>query len=115
MAFTIEFLSASNSGEPIQVAAITSPGTIIHSGIAGTTQKDEVFIYAHNTGTGVFPMILEIGSTGAGNRVSISIAPQDSYQLIYPGIPINNSAIIRGYCTSGANVILAGGYVQRGP
>lgn len=116
MAISIEFLSASSSGQPIPITRTTSSGDAIHTGVAGTTQKDEVFIYANNTGIYTYPLVLEIGGTGLSNRFYYSIPPQDAgLTLVYPGLPINNSTIIRGFCASGANIISVNGYVQRGP
>jgi len=115
MAVTIEFLSASSSGQGIQIANTSPSGTIIHSGVAGTTQKDEVFLYANNTGSGAYPLVLEVGGTGSANRVFYNIAPQDGYTLIYPGFPANNSLVFRGYSPSGANLFIVNGYAQRGP
>jgi hypothetical protein len=115
MAFSIEFLSSSLSGEPVPLAATTSPGTTLHSGVAGTTQKDEVFIYANNTGVSLAMLVLEVGGTGVSNRIFQTLTPQDGYQLVYQGFPINNNAVIRAYSPSGANLIITQGYAQRGP
>jgi hypothetical protein len=115
MAFTIEFLSASNSGEPVVIAATSSPGTLIHTSIAGTSQKDEVFLYVNNTGSGVWPFILQMGGTGLANQMAIDIYPKEPPQLICQGFLVNNSATIRGYSPSGVSGLIINGYVQRGP
>ena len=119
MAYSINFLSASVSGGyPVSIQATGSPGTIIHSGVSGAnpqTQIDEVFLYANNTGTMFYPLILEVGGTGIFNRVSMTIATQDSPQLILQGWPLNSGAMIRGYSPSGSGMMVIGGYVQRGP
>lgn len=115
MAITIEFLSASNSGEPIQITATESPGTIIHSGVAGTSQKDEVYAYANNTGNYIYPLVVEYAGTGLSNRISTDIFSRETPLLISPGFLVNNDATIRAFSPSGASLIRINGYVQRGP
>ena len=119
MAYSINFLSAAVSGGfPVSIQATSSPGTIIHSGVSGAnpqTQIDEVFLYANNTGNQFYPLVLEVGGTGAINRVPMMIATQDSPQLVLQGWPLNSGAMVRGYSPSGAGLMVIGGYVQRGP
>jgi hypothetical protein len=116
MSYSINFLSASVSGGfPIQIGVTGSPGTIIHSGVAGTSQIDEVFLYANNTGNQFSPLVLEVGGTGFFNRIVMTIATQDSPQLILQGWPLNSGAVIRGFSPSGSGLFIIGGYVQRGP
>ena len=44
--------SQSTNGRGILVAATSTPGTLIHTAVAGTSDIDEVWIYAAcNTGT----------------------------------------------------------------
>lgn len=121
MAYTLEHLSYSTGGQPIVINAISSPGTFIHSGVAGTSQKDEIFLYANNTGTGLYNIALQIGDSGAANTVFAPVASQDGFTLICPGLPINSGFIIRAYAVSGngyanpSGMLRVCGYVQRGP
>ncbi len=115
MAFSIEFLSSSNSGEPIVITATTSPGTLIHTSIAGTSQKDEVFLYVNNTGASVWPIVLEMGNTGMANRMIMDIYPKEAPLLISQGFLLNQAGTVRGYSPSGVSGLVVNGYVQRGP
>ena len=115
MAYSINFLSACRSGEPIQITGTNSAqANAIHTGIAGTTQIDEVFLYVNNSGSQFYPLVIQMGAQTPAHELTMWIATQDSPQLILPGWPINNSAFIRGYSPSGINFSI-GGYVQRGP
>jgi len=116
MAYTINFLSASAFGAPIQITGTGNVGSnAIHTGIAGTTQMDEVFLYANSTGSQFYPLVLQVAGTGAAYDLKMTIAPQDSPQLILPGWPINSSLVIKAYSPSGSGMFLIGGYIQRGP
>lgn len=115
MAYSINFLSASLSGEPIPLMATGSPGTIIHTSIAGSAQMDEIFLYANNTGNQFYPLVLQVACTSGSHAMTMMMATQDSPQLVLQGWPVNQSATVRGYSPSGSGLMIIGGYVQRGP
>jgi hypothetical protein len=112
MAFTLEFLQASTSGQLISVGATSSPGTIIHSGVAGTSQKDEVYLYANNTGA--TSVLLTVQFANLTPPINQTILPQEGMILVCPGLPINNSAPVRAYAAT-SGWIQIGGHVLRGP
>lgn len=115
MAFSIEFLSGSTNGRPIKVAQTADPGTTIHTAIAGTTQKDEVFLYAHNSSAAAVELTIEFGGNSSpDDLIKQTIAAKDGVALVIPGLPINNGLVVKAYAGT-ANVITISGYVQRGP
>ena len=44
-----QLLSGSTNGRMIKVVAVATPGTLIHTAIAGAVDIDEVWLYACNT------------------------------------------------------------------
>ena len=46
--FSRVLLSGGTSGAPIPVAATATPGTLIHTAVAGATSFDEVYLWAYS-------------------------------------------------------------------
>jgi hypothetical protein len=115
MAITIEFLSASTSGRPISITAITSgTANTIHTSITGVAQKDELFLYANNTGATNAKLFLYQGAVNENNVIQSLITAQDGLSLICPGLVLNSGNAVSAYSDS-AGFIRIAGYVQRGP
>ena len=55
--FSRVLLSGGTSGAPIPVAATATPGTLVHTAVAGATSFDEVYLWASN----VTALAAEIG------------------------------------------------------
>jgi hypothetical protein len=126
MAYSFLNLSSSPNGGPIQITTTgatnltgVTPLTLvtgqpIHSGIAGTSQFDEVFLYATNRhGTGVY-LVLQWGSVTSGASIQTTVAPNDGFGLVAPGLPINSGSILYAYSNVNGPISVMG-YVQRGP
>ena len=47
--YSKQLLSGSTNGKNIEVAATASAGTTIHTAVAGTSDMDEIWLYACNT------------------------------------------------------------------
>jgi hypothetical protein len=126
MAYSLINLSASPDGSPIQItttgftnltggAAVNlQTGQTIHSGVAGTSQYDEVFLYATNRANSGVYLMLQWGAVISGDSIQTTVPPNDGLTLVSPGLVINSGSILRAYA-SAANHISIQGYVQRGP
>lgn len=126
MAYSLINLSASPDGSPIQItttgptnltgaAAVTLvTGQTIHSGVAGTSQYDEIFLYATNRANSGVHLMLQWGAVISGDHIQVTVPPNDGLTLVSPGVVINSGSLLRGYA-SAANHISIMGYVQRGP
>lgn len=109
--YSKQFLSASSYGTLINVTATTSPGTTVHTAVAGTSNMDEVWLYACNVNSVDAPITVEFGGTTTGDRIDVSIPTKNGLVLVVPGWPICNSQVIKCYTTvSGVHV---GGFVNR--
>ena len=96
-------------------AALTlQTGQIIHSGVAGTSQYDEVFLYATNRANSGVYLMLQWGAVTSGDSFQVTVPPNDGLTLVSPGLVINSGSILRAYANV-ANHISVQGYVQRGP
>ena len=107
------FLSADTNGDGILIAATASPGTLIHTAVSGTTQFDEIYLYAHNTSAAAVVMTIEIGGAAAVNQIKKTIPAQDGAILVIPGFLLNNAQTIAAFAAT-TNVINVHGWVNRG-
>ena len=68
--YTKAILSGSTDGKQILVTATTSSGTTIHTAVSGTTNIDEVWLYATNNDTASVNLtILWGGSTSPNDYI----------------------------------------------
>ena len=106
-------LSNSTDGKLIKVTETSSPGTLIHTAIAGTSDYDEIWIYAMNQGTTDNALIIEWGGTAnPDDRITVTLLPKAGLALVIPGLVLQNEKNIRAFAST-ANLILIGGYVNR--
>ena len=105
--------SGSTSGKPILIAATATPGTIIHTAIAGATQFDEVYLWITNVSAAAVTFTGEISD-------GTIVAPDDLFAKLCsipansPPIPIltglryNGGMIIRMFASSGTALTVSG-------
>lgn len=107
------FLSADTNGIGILIAATATVGTLIHTSIAGTTQYDEVYLYAHNTSTSAVLLTIEFGGAAVVNQIKKTIPAQDGKILVVAGFPLRNALTVNAFAAT-TNVINIHGWVNRG-
>lgn len=108
-------LSGGVDGRGIKVVATTTPGTIIHTALAGTADNnfDEVWSYVYNSSGGNVALTIEFGGTTVpDDNIKASIPPQIGVQLIVPGLVMQNGDVIRAFAGT-ANVLVIFGFVNR--
>ena len=112
--FTKRKLSASTDGRGITVTGTTATGTIIHTAVSGTTNFDEVWVWAVNTATVTKKLTVEWArSTGqAGQTVEFTVPSEDGAYLIIPGWVLQNGRTVRAFAAT-ASVVHCHGYVNR--
>ena len=113
--FTRELLSGSTSGRPIPVAATATPGTLIHTAIAGATSYDEVYIWASNITAVAATLTIEWGGvTDPGSHmVKGYIMPANTAPVaIAVGQVLNGASVVRAFSAT-ASAINITGYVNR--
>jgi len=106
-------LSGSTDGRQIKVAATSTPGTTIHTAVAGIVDMDEVWLYAMNMHTSAVVLSIEFGGvTSPDDIIQISIPSKTGLYLIIPGMPLRNSLVVKAFAAT-TNVILISGWVNR--
>lgn len=112
-AFTKRLLSGSTKGRPIKVVETATPGTLIHTAVSGTTDLDEVWLYAVNSSNSAKTLTIEFGGvTSPDDLVSVSLAKDSGLILIIPGSLLQDSLVVRAFGSS-ANDINIMGWVNR--
>lgn len=112
MSITKEFFSGSTNGRPISVVATSSPGTTVHTAVASTSTKDEVWLFATNTTTVDVLLTIQFGgTTSPDDKIQFTVQPGDTVTVI-AGVPINNSLIVKAFAATTV-VINVFGYVNR--
>lgn len=105
-------LSGSTNGKGIAVAATSTPGTTLHTAGSGTTNFDEVWLYAMNSASASADLTIEYGGTTSADVIEITIPSQSGLVLVVPGLFINNSLEVAGFADT-SNAISIHGYVNR--
>jgi hypothetical protein len=111
--YSKQLLSGSTNGKQIKVVATATAGTTIHTATSGTSNIDEIWLYAVNSDTTARKLTIEWGeATAPDGNIEVTIAPEDGYVLIVPGLVLQNSLVVKAFAAT-ANVILINGYVNR--
>lgn len=112
--FTKRKLSGSTDGKAIKVAQTATPGTLLHTAVAGTTAGtfDEVWLWAYNDDTVARLLTIEFGGvTDPDNLVTVVVQPAAGWQLVLPGHILQNGLVVRAFAAA-ANVVVCQGYVN---
>lgn len=113
--FTKSILSGSLYGRGIVVSGSATPGTLIHTAIAGSAVGvyDEIWLYAMNVHTSNVVLSVEFGGSAvAGDIVKATIAYQAGLVPIIPGFPLQGGCEVRAFAGT-ANVIEIFGFVNK--
>jgi len=109
-------LSGSGQGQPILVAATSSPGTNIHTTGTSSSITDCVTLYAHNTDTTARKLTVEFGGTGTANTIEVTVPAESGLMLVVPQLPLTGtgsaSKSVACFCAT-TNVVAICGYVDR--
>lgn len=113
--YTRVLLSGSTSGRPVPVAATATPGTLLHTAIAGATSFDEIYLWAANVTTAAATLTIEFGGvTNPGDHLVKTITlPANSPPIpIATGQVLNGGLAVRAFSGT-ASAINITGYVNR--
>jgi hypothetical protein len=106
-------LSSSTDGRGIKVVATATAGTAIHTAVAGSSDWDEVYIYAVNAHTADVILTLEWGGvTDPDDLIEFTIPYKNGLYLVTPGLILQNGLGIAAFAAT-ANVISIFGFVNR--
>ena len=106
-------LSGSTSGRQIKTVAVATPGTLLHTCVAGTTSFDEIWLYAENTSATTATLTVELGGvTAPDDQIIVQIPPNIGPVNVLAGIRLNGAVVVRAFA-SVASVINMHGNVNR--
>ena len=105
--------SGSTNGKNIKVVATATAGTDIHTAVSGTSDMDEIWLYACNTDSTDRKLTLEFGgTTSPDDLVEVTIGAEAGWVLVCPGVLLQNSLVVKAFAAA-ANVVVINGYVNR--
>jgi len=113
-AYTKHKLTGSTYGKGITISSTSSASpNLIHTAVAGTTDFDELWLWAYNDHTDTQPVNLtvEFGTTNA-TKITMAITQRSGLYLVCPGLPVQFGLNVNAY-TDLANKVTVYGYVNR--
>ena len=106
-------LSGGTTGKNIKVVPTATAGTTIHTAVAGTSDMDEVWLYACNTDAADVKLTIEYGGVASPDDLTeVTITAEAGWVLVCPGMLLQNGLVIKGFAGTG-NVVMINGYVNR--
>ena len=111
--YSKELLSGSTQGKGILVAATATAGTLIHTAVAGTTDLDEIWLYAVNSSDTDVKLTLEWGEATAPNgNIEQTVPAESGLMLLVPGLLLQNGLTVKAFAGT-TNVIVVHGYANK--
>jgi hypothetical protein len=110
--YTKSKLSGSTDGKLIKIVQTATPGTLIHTAVSGTTNWDEIWMYAVNNYTSNLNLTIEWGdATAPDNNIQLAIPYKQGLYFMIPGFILQNGATVKAFAQT-ANWISIGGWVN---
>ena len=111
--YSKQLLSGGTNGKNIKVAATATAGTTVHTAVSGTSDMDEVWLYACNTDSTYRKLTIEYGgATSPDELTEITITAEAGWVLVCPGLLLQNGLVVKAFAAA-ANVVNVNGYVNR--
>ena len=112
--YSKHLLSGSSNGKNISVTGnATGSAVTVHTAISGTSNLDEIWLYATNTSAAAVVLTVEFGgTTDQDDYIELELAADSGMTLIIPGLLLQNSLLVKAWAAS-ADVININGYVNR--
>ena len=108
-----KLISGAPNGTALKVAATGTAGDLVHAAVAGTSDIDEIWLYAVNSSGSSVKLTLEWGeATAPDGNIEVTIDGEAGLVLIAPGLLLQNSLEVRAFAGT-TNVILIHGFVNR--
>ena len=111
--YSKQLLSGGTTGKNIKVAATATAGTTIHTAVSGTSDMDEIWLYACNTDSSDRKLTIEYGgATSPDELTEITIESEAGWVLVCPGLLLQNGLVVKAFAAA-ANVVNVNGFVNR--
>ena len=111
--YSKQLLSGGTNGKNIKVAATATAGTTVHTAVSGTSDMDEIWLYACNTDSSDRKLTIEYGgATSPDELTEITIEAEAGWVLVCPGLLLQNGLVVKAFAAS-AIVVNVNGCVNR--
>jgi len=112
--YSKHLLSGSTNGKNISVTGnATGSAVTVHTATSGTSNLDEIWLYATNTSAAAVVLTVEFGgTTNQDDYIELELAADSGMTLIIPGLLLQNSLVVKAWAGT-ADVININGYVNR--
>lgn len=111
--YTKMILSGSTNGKGIKVHETATAGTTIHTAVSGTSDMDEIWLWAVNSSNSSVKLTLEWGeATAPDGNIEGNVPPESGLFLVVPGLLLQNGLVVKAFA-SVADVVLLHGFVNR--
>ena len=114
--FSKQLLSGSTNGKAVKVAATATAGTTIHTAVSGSSNIDEIWIYAVNSSASSVKLTIEWGeATAPDGNIEVTVLPEAGLVTVIPGLLIKGNAtplVVKAFAGT-ANVICINGFVNQ--
>ena len=111
--FSKRILSGSTDGKAIKVVQTATAGTTIHTAVTGTSDIDEIWLYAINSSASSVKLTIEWGEASAPDgNIELTVLPEAGLVTVIPGLLLQNSLVVKAFAGT-ANVICIHGFVNR--
>lgn len=107
-------LSGSTHGKMIKIVELSTPGTLIHTALASTTdgQGDRIYLWAHNSHSSSLNIALEMGGVAVpDDQLVFTLTTKQTLPLL-SGFFLRNALVVRAI-GGAANLITVFGHVVR--
>jgi hypothetical protein len=95
------------------VVATATAGTTIHTAVSGTSDLDELWVYAVNSSDTDVKLTLEWGeATDPNGNIEQTVPTESGLMLLVPGLLLQNSLVLKAFAGT-TNVIVIHGYANR--
>lgn len=104
-------LSGSTSGKPIPVVAVATPGTLIHTAVAGAAAFDETYIYASNVTGAAATLTIEYGGAADPGDLlvkAVSVPANSGPVAIAVGQSLNGGLVVRAFSGTASALNITG-------
>lgn len=106
-------LSGSTDGKAIKVVQTATAGDTVHTAVAGTSDFDEIWLWAYNGHTANVVLTIEFGGAGVPDQnITVTIPYKAGLIPITPGLILQNGMVVKAFA-SVANVVTVMGFVNR--
>ena len=103
-----QIASGSTNGRAVLIVATATAGTILHTAVTGTTDMDEIYVWAFNDHTDDVLLTIEFGGvTTPGDTIRYTVPFDDGLHLIIPGIRLQNGLVVRAFAGTASVVTCA--------